>query len=98
MIGDEFQRLVCEARSRVLLLLFFFLIHIHTLLCACNFRKDVSETVNSLGCCANPVRMKPVILPHPLSRRERMMLPVALPRGFPESVGNNHKPLTKTLL
>ena len=23
-----------------------------------------------------------------------MMLPVALPRGFPESVGNNHKPLT----
>lgn len=52
--------------------------------------------LNSLGWCANPMKMKRKSLPHPVSRRERMMVSVALPRGFPESAGNNHKPLTGT--
>lgn len=52
--------------------------------------------LNSLGWCANPMQMKRKSLPHPVSRTERMMRSVALRRGFPTNVGNNHKPFTGT--
>ena len=52
--------------------------------------------LNSLGWCANSMQMKRKSLPHPVSRRGRMMVSVALQRGFPESTENNHKPLTGT--
>ena len=75
-------------------LCFFFLIPVH--MCLWIFRKDVKETVYSLGWCANPERMKCKSLLHPVNKRERMILSVALLRGFPEGVGNNHRPLTGT--
>nr|XP_020746455.1 protein S100-A1 isoform X1 [Odocoileus virginianus texanus] len=42
------------------------------------------------------MQMKHKSLPHPVSRTERMMWSVALRRGFPKSVGNNHKPFAGT--